>query len=232
MKKILVLINIALIICCFYQIGASQLADDSSLKKYEIGAQFTSLRRVDANAATVTIQRNFPSSSSSGTPAISEFGLGGRFTYNFTKNIAVEAEANFFPVDKRANPIIGVPIRVIESGGRKLQVVFGPKIGYRGQRIGIFGKLRPGMIRLDRYDVVIQIGTPANFFVLSETRKGLTFFNVDAGGVFEYYPSRKTVFRVDVGDTIIRYGAQEPKAINPTITRHNLQVSVGFGFRF
>jgi len=59
-----------------------------------------------------------------------------------------------------------------------------------------------------------------------------TFFNIDVGGVFEYYPSRRTVFRMDVGDTIIRYAAQEPKVINPTFTRHNLQASVGFGFRF
>ena len=86
---------------------------------------------------------------------------------------------------------------------------------------------------MDRYDVVILvIGTPIISAVLSETKKGVNFFNVDVGGVFEYYPTRKTIFRVDVGDSIIRYGAQEPKAINPTITRHNLQTSVGFGFRF
>ncbi len=85
---------------------------------------------------------------------------------------------------------------------------------------------------MDRYEVVEQVGTPDNFFVLSRTERGVNFFTVDVGGVFEYYPSRRTVFRVDVGDTIIRYSAQEPKDINPNITRHNLQTSVGFGFRF
>ncbi len=59
-----------------------------------------------------------------------------------------------------------------------------------------------------------------------------TFFNIDVGGVFEYYPTRNTVFRVDVGDTIICYNAQPPRDINPTFTRHNLQTSIGFGFRF
>lgn len=128
--------------------------------------------------------------------------------------------------------MIGVPIRVIEPGGRKFRAVLGPKIGIRKKQFGVFAKVRPGLFSMDRYDVVEAVGPPNNFFVLSTTKHGVNFFNVDVGGVFEYYPSRKTVFRVDVGDTIIHYGAQEPKDINPTITHHNLQTSIGFGFRF
>lgn len=232
MKKYAALICFSLVIICLTQTALSQSVDDSSQKKYEVGGQFTHLNRVDADAANVAFQNNYPGSVRRGPASISELGFGGRLTYNFTKNIALEAEANFFPDDKRSHPVLGVPIRIIEPGGRKFQAVFGPKVGYRSNKFGIYGKFRPGLIRIDRFEAVIQIGPPSNFFVLSETRKGLTFFNIDFGGVFEYYPSRKTVLRVDVGDTIIRYGPQEPKAINPTITHHNLQISTGFAFRF
>ena len=233
MKKILVSINIAFIICCLNQIGASQSVDASDFKKFEIGGQFTLLRRTHVDTATETILRNDPSLPHTSPAKLSELGFGGRFTYNFTKNIAIEAEANFFPVDKTAHPMIGVPIRILEPGGRKFQAVLGPKIGIRKKKFGVFAKVRPGLFSMDRYDVVIGVfGTPTIFAILSETKRGVNFFNIDVGGVFEYYPSRKTVFRVDVGDTIIRYGAQEPKNINPNITRNNLQTSVGFGFRF
>jgi hypothetical protein len=163
---------------------------------------------------------------------VTELGFGGRFTFNFTKNIAIEAEANFFPVDKKRNAVIGAPIQISEPGGRKFQALFGPKIGIRKKSFGVFGKVRPGFIRLDRYEVIQQIGSNAQFFTRSSPKNGVYFFNIDVGGVFEYYPTRKTIFRVDVGDTIIRYNSQEPKNINPSFTRHNLQTSIGFGFRF
>lgn len=72
---------------------------------------------------------------------------------------------------------------------------------------------------------------PDDVIILTQEAKAI-FFNIDVGGVFEYYPTRNTVFREDVGDTIIRYNSQPPKDINRTFTRHNLQTSVGFGFRF
>ncbi len=233
MKKFLVIMNIAFFIGCLSKIGASQSIDESDLKKYEVGGHFTMLRRADAHTVSETFRRNDPTLTEFSPAVLSELGAGGRFTYNFTNNIAIEAEANFFPEDKKSNFVIGVPVRVVEPGGRKFQMVFGPKVGYRKRTFGVFGKLRPGFIRLDRFDVVTQvIGSPVITLVISETKRGVNFFNIDVGGVFEYYPSRRTVFRVDVGDTIIRYNAQEPKDINPSFTRHNLQINVGVGFRF
>jgi len=208
-------------------------SNNSEVQKYEIGGQFTILRRKDADTVREAFRQFFDTPN---TPEIAEIitepGFGGRFTYNFTKSIAIEAEANFFPVDKKSMPVIGMPIRVAEPGGRKFQAVFGPKVGIRKKNFGIFGKVRPGFIRLDRYSVITRVGPTNQFFVLSSSGKSVNFFNVDVGGVFEYYPTRRTVFRVDVGDTIIRYNSQQPKEINPSFTRHNLQTSIGFGFRF
>lgn len=235
MKKTLILILAVFLVVPSSQIVRAQSMDnpvENEVGRFELGGQLTLLRRSDADTGFELFRRNGFILPSVSPAKISEFGIGARFAFNFSRNIAVEAEANFFPDDKRASLTIGVPVRILEPGGRKFQAFFGPKIGYRGRKIGVFGKVRPGFLRIDRFDVAIAVGPPDQFFVLTEQRKDVVFFNVDVGGVFEYYPSPRTIFRVDVGDTIIRYGAQRPKELNPSFTRHNLQTSVGFGFRF
>lgn len=200
--------------------------------KFELGGQFTYMRRKDPNISTRTLISLGFVSGPEDPGTINEPGFGARFGYNVTRHFALEAEANFFPVDKRSPYILGVPVRVGEPGARKFQAVFGPKVGVRKNRYGIFAKVRPGFITLGRYESVIAVGTPGNEFVLAEIRNKVSFFAIDVGGVFEYYPTKRTILRFDVGDTVIRYGGTEPKNLNPSFTRHNLQTSVGFGFRF
>jgi hypothetical protein len=205
--------------------------EDVPNPRFEVGGQFTYLHRKDADTSFETFKRFGFVNPDVESARLREFGLGGRFTFNATTNIAFETEFNFYPVDKQTIPVVGVPISVIEPGGRKSQLLIGAKMGKRMKKFGVFGKVRPGIIWLDRYRAVIAVGTPENFFV-TERRRNVGFFNIDIGGVLEYYPSRRTVFRVDVGDTIIHYRKLPPKEINPSITRHNLQISTGFGFRF
>lgn len=210
----------------------SQTTDSSDVKRFEVGGQFTLLRRSDANTVNEVFSLNGFGSRDYKSSKLNELGVGGRFTFNFTNNIAVEAEANFFREIKRPPDMIGVGIKIDQPGGRKFQAVFGPKFGVRREKFGIFGKVRPGFIRLDKYNVIHSVFNEPPFFSVLTGVESATFFNIDIGGVLEYYPSRRAVFRVDVGDTIIRYNAQKPKEINPTFTRHNLQINIGFGFRF
>jgi len=231
----MIIFGVLLAIGYTFPIYCQQTVDSYSISngRFEIGGQLVILRRADADTVLETLHRSDPASSSVKVAKLTELSLGGRFGVNFTKNIGVEIEANIFPEDKLRDQRIGTPVSVLEPGGRKFQMLFGPRIGLRFRRFGVFGKVRPGFIRLDRYEVIEEIfKTPTTLAILSGTRNGLTFLNVDVGGVFEYYPSRKTILRFDAGDTVIRYGAQEPKDINPSFTRHNLQLSVGFGFRF
>jgi hypothetical protein len=234
MNRLLALLSFILIVGLFAEPVRSQnsIADEDELKRFEVGGHFTLLRRSDADTGFETFRRFGFVNPSVEPEIVNEAGFGARFTYNFSRNIAIEAEANLFPEDKRTIPVIGVPIRVLEPGGRKLQAIAGPKIGYRSKKFGVFGKFRAGLIRLDRYKAVIGVGTPDNFYVLSERREKVGFLNFDVGGVFEYYPTKRTVFRIDVGDSIIHYRKLPPKEINPSLTRHNLQTSIGFGFRF
>lgn len=170
-----------------------------------------------------------------------ESGFGGRFTFNVNRNLALESELNFTPSTKTFDEIIrggSIPTRR-SSGGEKTQFLAGVKYGYRGRRFGVFGKVRPGFIRFNAFpSIIFQFVVPSpgggqpKDILIGVSEKPATFFNVDIGGVFEYYPTKRTVIRFDAGDTIIRFHGQDPKAINPSFTRHNLQMNLGFGFRF
>ena len=86
---------------------------------------------------------------------------------------------------------------------RKTSVLTGTKIGKRFDRFGVFGKARAGMWHFDRAHVA-----------------------ADIGGVFEYYPSRRTAIRIDLGDTILFYGGTALGTV------HNFQPGIGFSYRF
>jgi hypothetical protein len=85
----------------------------------------------------------------------------------------------------------------------KTSVLLGMKSGKRLDRFGAFGKARAGLWHFDR-----------------------TYFAADLGGVLEYYPSRHTSIRIDLGDTILFYGGTALGTV------HNFQPGIGFGYRF
>ena len=187
----------------------STQAQSDQTPKFEVGAQFSLL-----NSGRAT-----------------EPGIGGRFTYNATKNIGLEAELNFFPKDHNG-------ASTNQEGGRITEGLFGLKAGKRFERFGVFGKFRPGFVSFGRAfvarDVRLIIADPFN----PSNFGRLTHFATDVGGVLEFYASRRSLVRFDLGDTIIRYGRQNfidvfgRSSPNPAFTRHNLQFSAGFSFRF
>ena len=182
-------------------------------KRFEVGVQFTSLFVDPANSQGFLF-----------FPRIHvEPGLGARVTFNLTESIAFEAEGNYYTRELFSFP----------EGGHMFQGQFGGKIGKRFDRWGVFGKARPGFVGFSRVlqsPLGIQVGQPLNF-----VRK--LYPSVDVGGVLEFYISPRWMARFDVGDTIIRYGeirvpGAPPSFTVPGVTRHNLQVSSGIGFRF
>ncbi|MCZ2391091.1 MAG: porin family protein [Acidobacteria bacterium] len=216
----------------------SKERDGDKLKRFEVGVHGTIMFQSDFEAADVVYHRAGFDSAVIDDPRY-ESGFGGRFTYNINRNLAVETEVNYTPSTKTITELAwaGESTNVPASGGEKTQVLFGVKYGYRGKRFGVFGKARPGLIHFNAFPFVAfsfpvyQNGQQVSLVVAS-SEKPATFFNVDVGGVFEYYTSKRTMIRFDVGDTIIRYNAQDPKQYNPNFTRHNLQMNLGFGFRF
>jgi hypothetical protein len=170
-----------------------------------------------------------------------ELGFGGRVGYRAGSFVTLEAELNFFPRDNNF------------EDGRKVEGLFGVKMGKRSNKTGWFGKARPGFLYASKGDLQSKPNTlcvaifppPLGCF----DPKAMTGFAFDVGGVVEFYPSPRMIIRFDAGDTILRFGDRNvPVLINPPAgaafpsrevvipkpaeTTHNFQVSVGFGFRF
>lgn len=213
---------------------AAHVPKPSAATRFEAGAHFTSLSLTPINELRIDLFFG-PSPLTTTAP-----GFGGRFTYNVTDYLAVEAETNLLP--QKLYLAVG-------ASGRVTQGQFGIKAGRRFERLGIFGKVRPGFVSFD--SSLKQIGTipytlAFNFAGIQsaigvfETGRR-TFFSTDVGGVLELYPTRRVLLRFDAGDTIIRYGERSinniislrnPISVAPPVTKHNLQLSTGVGFRF
>jgi hypothetical protein len=193
-------------------------------KKFEVGGQVSVLSTATHSVTGLTLNEDRKNVA----------GFGGRFGYNFSKYFALEAEVNFFPRDRDL------------EGGRKIQGLFGVKAGKRFDKIGIFAKARPGFIRFERGDYVFGTGGCITVFpppLACFQSRATTNFAFDVGGVVEVYPSKNTLIRFDGGDTMIRFDQRNVAATSdvfaglvafpvPAETKHNLQASAGFGFRF
>ncbi len=129
---------------------------------------------------------------------VTNTGVGGRVTYNFNRSIAAEAEINFFPQKQFV-------LSSFTSGA--IQAQFGVKLGKRLEKFGIFAEVRPGFISVDDVesitpDSVVVVNGNMTLDIQIERRN---FFTIGAGGVLELYPSRRTVVRLEAGDTILRH---------------------------
>ncbi len=196
MRKIL---SFALFTAVLLILAGAQTAFAQEVPKIEIGAHYTMLRFSDFDT--------------------NDSGVGARVTFNLTDNLAIDGEYNFFPT-KRRHFVDGFYL-----DSRRYQGLLGVKAGVRGDKVGVFGKLRPGFVHFGEGTLDPTILT---ILPVPGTFKS-TQFALDAGGVFELYPSRSTVLRFDVGDTIIRFNEDGGR---PKFTSHNLQISLGAGLRF
>jgi hypothetical protein len=155
-------------------------------------------------------------------------GFGGRFGYEASRLVTLEGEFNFTPHDD-------FEIRATEPGAsvsyarRRSEGLFGPKIGVRGQKFGLFGRVRPGFSRLTHRGVGCT-GEVCSLMLLA-LPVYRTEFAMDYGGTLEYYPTSRTVTRFDVGSTMIRHRSSAPPC-STGCTTQNMTSRVSFGWRF
>jgi hypothetical protein len=186
-------------------------AQDPDTPRFEVGAQAAVLRLDDAGTT--------------GT------GVGGRVTWNLSRWMAVEGEANFYPQDNLIAPASSfTPDLRVEYKRRRGDVFFGTKVGVRGERFGLFAKARPGLARQSNGGV--QCVGDVCALVLLMVPEYRTEFALDLGGVFEVYPSARTVLRFEVGDTIIWHRSVAPPCFGASCTSNNLSSKFGAGLRF
>jgi hypothetical protein len=152
----------------------------------------------------------------------SELALGGRFTVNINSLLAAEAQVDLYPDDK------------FFDYRRKIQGLFGVRAGVRNGRVGLFGKVRPGFMHVrDRGVCAIPEGcgpTPPGY---TDRYVGRFWFALDAGVVFEVYPSHRMALRVDAGDLFVRrFNYTDGTGKRFYYSSHNVQTGGGVALRF
>lgn len=215
-----IFLSAVLIVTGLSGVVRGQSEGPSRQSRFEVGAQISVLGIEDPQSLNDLFPRR-------------EVGVGGRLTYNLNSHFALEAEVNFFPRNYRK-------VRTNFTGGRLTEGLFGLKAGIRRNKFGIFGKIRPGFMSSGRAEIAhFPTGNGPdrqNPFGFEDMRA--TQFALDLGGVFELYPSRRTILRFDVGDTIVRYPGipfihfPEGSINEKALYSHKVQFSAGFALRF
>jgi hypothetical protein len=179
--------------------------------KIQIGTQFSALRLSDDLHSTSA-------------------GFGGRASYDFFPWLSAETEFNYFPRDEfQIDLSLGSqPGFRTAYSRRRVEAFFGAKAGIQGERFGLFAKARPGFERLS--DRGVRCVGEVCAFALLVRPLYRTEFVMDVGGVFEFYPSARTIARFDLGTTFIRHRSAAPPCRD--CTSENLASSVGVGWRF
>jgi len=119
-----------------------------------------------------------------------DFGLGARFTYNFSPSFAIDSQ-----FDGYFDNIQGTQ-RSVQQGGRATMAVAGIKSGFRSRSYGVFFAARPGILTFSDASV---FGSPT-------ATKRISHFALDLGIASEFYPTARTILRVDAGALLVRYG--------------------------
>ena len=164
-------------------------------------------------------------------------GTGQRFTFNLTSALALEAESLQF----RGCSLTGSN----RCTGKMYQGLFGLKLSHKFNRVGVFGKVRPGLAMNTTYSLgpfLPSTPNPTTPYILGVSFLGRTNPALDIGGGMEFNHTRRLFTRIDVGDTIIwhRQSSMTTVLSNNRIetgvvapkTAHNLQVTVSLGLRF
>ena len=201
-------IPVALLLLALF--AAAPASAQTEAARLEVGGQIATLRLSDFGATNA--------------------GLGGRVSYDLARWIAVEAEANVFTNDDfelRLAPDI-FSGATLGYSRRRVEGFAGPKIGLRRERFGLFGKVRPGFARLTDKGINC-VGEVCALMLLARpiyrTEPAL-----DLGAVLEFYPTPRTVARVDLGSTLIRHRSTVPPCTG--CTSSNFASRFGVGVRF
>ncbi len=195
-----------------FSVTSSAVANAQSVEpRFEIGGQASVLRLSDFDTTNA--------------------GFGGRVLFHLNDWMSVDGEVSFFPHDEVVGPTFQTSIGPgrVESARRRTDALVGVNIGVRRDRLGAFVKLRPGVTRL--YHKSFNCAGEGCALVLIARNIYRTEFALDFGGGVEFYPSRRTVARLELGDTVIRHRSSAPPCPSGCAS-HNLSSQMGFGVRF
>jgi len=166
----------------------------------------------------------------SGDSAGAGAGIGGRVLFDLTRSLAIDGELNYAPHDEfeQSSPTTPTGGYHLTYHRTRADGFIGPRVGHRFDRIGLFGRVRPGMRQLS--DQGLDCGGGVCAFALFVRPVYHNEFVLDLGGTIEFYPTRRTVARFDLGDAMVHHRSVAPPCA--ACTSHNFTSRVGVGFRF
>jgi hypothetical protein len=144
-------------------------------------------------------------------------GIGLDLDYRLTRLVYMDSEFNIFP---------GTGER-----GAVEEMLLGVKVGRTARSWGVFTQLRPGFVH---YEKTLLPGS-------SNEYEDATRFAFDVGGSVEYYASRRSTIRFNMGTTFIHYRTGRPDPRQPPVsvlsddfyaTQGNFRATTGYVFRF
>lgn len=147
-------------------------------------------------------------------------GVGLNLSYRASRLLSFDSEFNLFPGTGSEG----------ERGGAQ-EVLAGLKIGRPLGSWGVFSQIRPGFIH---YDKTLVPGTSADY-------DSTTRFALDLSGGVEYYTSRRSAIRFNLGTTLVHYLTGHPDPNQPPAsvlssdyyaTQGSFHVTSGYVFRF
>jgi hypothetical protein len=141
-----------------------------------------------------------------------------------SKYLFAEGIVSGFPQTIPANNVIG---------GRILQAFGGLKIGVQRNRVGVFGKISPGVVR---YSHVVTSFVFAPHPIELEV-SALNTVAWQVGGVVEAYPGRRWLLRIEASDVYsparIQRSSEAGIPFDSFIgSSHAIVMGFGFGWRF
>ncbi len=153
-------------------------------------------------------------------------GPGLRLGFDLSRSVALEGTLGFFPGD------LGDPA----FSGSRWQALAGLKAGRRGDKAGVFATLRGGVTGFGEapaaFPCILIYPPPLS----CQMAGGDTLATVQLGGAVEYYPSSRSVLRLEAGDQLLRWPGPvidgEGQVRDGDFWDHDLRLSVGLGWRF
>jgi hypothetical protein len=149
-------------------------------------------------------------------------GLGGRIAWRLLPYVDIDGELS-------VHPRAGV-------SGYRIQGLLGTKVGVWFGRLGLFAKARPGFLYFEKDP--FGVGVRGSTFPHTEWADSVEPA-LDLGASIQFAAPNGLLFRVDIGDTIVRYNARTvatsptlPARVEGNFTTRNCQWSMGLGTRF
>lgn len=154
------------------------------------------------------------------------YGFGGYASRRIWRVFYFDGGVFYFPHSNTSSePLYGGPV---------FQGLAGVKGGIRRNRMGFFGKVRPGVQSYANTLASINVAPPeATTYTFSRANE----FVLDLGGIIEFYPSERSTLRIEAGDTHTFYSSRTVNSGGVPVTYdpgmlHTIQIAVGYGWRF